>query len=157
MKFGKIEVSPDWLIMKPALILVSLAIMFAPVDNLKSFFWFGVAALIYFGYNAIHEFIHAAAVWQHKGEIHKISLKMFRPFIDFTMKTPEDTLKVYAAGAYGDFIMGISIALALFAGFDASGNPGWVIIEVCWVILFYAEIILTPGSDLRMSLGTRQR
>ena len=153
MKLGKIEITSDWLAMKPALISVSLAIMYAPVTELKPFFWFGVAALIYNGYNAIHEFIHAAAVWQHKGETHKIFLKMFRPYIDFTMKTPEDTLKVYAAGAYGDVIMGISVTIALFAGFYASGNLGWLVLDACWVMLFYAEMVLSPGSDLRMSLG----
>lgn len=150
MQIGIVHVSSDWLIMKPVLIAASLAIMIAPVECLKPFFWFGVAALIYNGYNAIHEFIHAAAVWYYGGAIKGIYLRMLRPFIDFSMDDPKDSKEVFLTGAIADFVMGISVAVALVTGFAASANLGWVILALCWAGLFFTEETLHPNSDIRV-------
>lgn len=152
MQIGRIHVSSDWLVMKPVLIFISLAIMFAPVVQPSPFYWIGVAALIYYCYDSIHEFIHAAVIKYYGGEIKTINLRIFRPFIDFTVPSQKNTANVYAAGAIGDFCVGVLIAIVFIAGFIQSTNPGYLIITVCWVWGFIAEEFLSRDSDMRMYL-----
>lgn len=144
MKFGIVEIEPEWIAMKILILGLSwtLSVM-VPV-----FYWLGAAIFLYFGIGAFHEFFHAFIVLRNKGEIHKIFLGYPNTYIDYKVPTLKNECKVFFGGALLEFFVMFIVGYTLSYGFKATGNLGYAIILICWIWLFVTSEILPIQSDI---------
>ena len=141
-----IEIKPDWFLFRTGVLLSSWLLVMASPDF---WVWLGLAVLVYFAYNTIHEFIHLFAIWWHKGKASKLYLGYPHAYIDFRMPTQKTEKEVWKAGAYADIVMGVLVTAIMLCGTIFTGNYIWAVLAFGFYWLFITEELLPDASDFQ--------